>query len=223
MLFSAGPSETIVWGMNFPSFLTMLFENGCVQVPSAGPISPSEFEAAKNVLVEFEREYRLSLAGVPPAFDAKIGCETAVELYRICQCLVYRELMPQEVLPELQPDQRTATSAAAHYSADLTMRFLPDAWRLARDASENDPLVAYLLRLANRWPLSSVGIPKAETGSIDGFADNPSLLALYVDRIIERRDKTRLGDRRVREAFQRAVGAHIELAPELAATTGEPK
>jgi hypothetical protein len=209
--------------MNLPSFLTTLFENGWVRVPSAAPIGSSEIEAAKNVLVEYDREYRLSLAGVPPAFDVKIGCETAVAMYRICQCLVYRELMPQELLPELQLDEKRAASAVAHYSADVTMRFLPDVWRLARDASESDPLVACLSKLANRWPLSSVGIPVEQTISIEGFAGHPSLLALYVDRIIERRDKTRLGDRRVREAFQRAVGAYVELAPELSTTTSESK
>lgn len=201
----------------------MLFENGCVQVPPAGQISSGEFDEAERVLVEFEREYRLSLVGAPPAFDVKIGCETALALYRICQCLVYRELIPQEVLSEPQPNHGAATSAAVHYSADVTLRFLPDAWRLARDASENDPLVSYLLRLANRWPLSSVGIPNQESVSIHGFADNPSLLALYVDRIIERRDKSRLGDRRACEVLQRAIGAHAELAPELATTIGESK
>lgn len=207
--------------MNLPSFLATLFENGCVQVPPAGPISPDELDDAQRVLVDFEREYRASLAGVPPAFDVKIGSEAALAMYRICQCLVYRELMPQEVLSELPPGDGESTSPAAHYSADLVLRFLPDAWRLARDASENDPLVSYLLNLASRWPLSSVGIPKALVSSIDGFADDPSLLALYVDRIIESRDQARLGDGRVREALLSAVGAHVELAPELATIAGE--
>ena len=113
----------------------MLFENGCVQVPPAGPMTPDELDEAQHVLIEFEREYRMSLAGVPPAFDVKIGCQAAVALYRICQCLVYRELDPQEALFEPQSDYPAATAAAAHYSADLALRFLPDAWRLARDAS----------------------------------------------------------------------------------------
>jgi hypothetical protein len=38
---------------------------------------------------------------------------------------------------------------------------------------------------------------------------------MYVDRIIQRRDKPRLADRRVRDAFLSAVGAHSDLAPEL--------
>jgi hypothetical protein len=213
----------MVRAMNFPAFLTMLFENGCVQVPPAAPISPTEFDDAHEVLADYERDYRTSLAGVPPDFDVKIGSEAALCLYRICQCLVYRELEPQEVLRETQSEGGVAASATAHYSADLALRFLPDAWRLTRDASLNDPLVLILLRTASRWPLSSVGIPDTLTRSVDGFADNPSLLALYVDRIIERRDKSRLGDWRVREAILRAIGAHDEFAPELATTLGDSK
>jgi hypothetical protein len=209
--------------MNLPSFLTMLFENGRVQVPPAGPITADELDEARRILLEFEREYRVSLAGAPPAFDVKIGCQSAVVLFRICQCLAYRELNPQELLADLLSNLGAANLAAAHYSSDLALRFLPDVWRLARDASENDPLVSYLLELACAWPLSSVGIQNESNFAIDGFADNPSLMALYVDRIIERCDKSRLGDQRVREAFRAAVGAHAELAGELAAMIGESK
>jgi hypothetical protein len=41
---------------------------------------------------------------------------------------------------------------------------------------------------------------------------------MYVDRIIARRDKTRLDDDRVREAVRTALGAFTDLAPELAST-----
>ena len=111
----------------------------------------------------------------------------------------------------------------AHYSADLSLRFLPDAWRLARDASESDPLVSFLLKTANRWPLSSVGISSTSISSVDGFATDPSLLALYVDRIIERRDNSRLDDPRVRESIRRAVGAHDVLAPALATMVADSR
>jgi hypothetical protein len=53
--------------------------------------------------------------------------------------------------------------------------------------------------------------------SIDGFADHPALVMLYVDRVIARRDVSRLLDRRVRQRIQQALGMYAELAPELAA------
>jgi len=209
--------------MSLPTFLTRLFENGAVQVPQFAPISRRERDAACETLIEFESQYRLSLAGIPPSFDPEIACEAAQMLYRVCQCLVYRELEPKEVLPKATLIAGPAGVAAMHYSADLVLRFLPDVWRLAKDASERDPLVQCLSELAARWPLSSVGIPGLSACSIDGFAGDRSLLALYVDRIIERRDKTRLVDRRVRDVFLSVVGAHAELAPELAASIAELK
>jgi hypothetical protein len=207
--------------MSFPAFLARLFENSGVQVPQFAPLSSGETEEARQVLVECERQYRLSLAGSPPDFDANIACQAAETLYRICQCLVYRELVPKDVLPAATPVSSPAGDAMAHYSADLTLRFLPDIWRLTKAASELDPLMACLKELAGRWPLSSVGIPGISTCSIDGFAGDRALLALYVDRIIERRDKSRLGDRRVRQMLRSAVGAHTDLAPELAAAIAE--
>ncbi len=207
--------------MSLPSFLTRLFENGGVQVPQFAPISSREREAARQALNEFEPQYRLSLAGTPPVFDAGVGCQAAESLYRVCQCLVYRELDPKELLSGVPLVAGAAGTATLHYSADVVFRFLPDVWRLAKDASEHDPLVTCLSELAGRWPLSSVGISGVLASSIDGFAGDRSLLALYVDRIIERRDKTRLGDRRVRNIFLSVVGAHAALAPEMAATIAE--
>src|SRR5262245_35056603 len=164
--------------MSLPDFLTRLFEYGSVQVPRPEKIATREWETAREVLIEFERQYRLSLAGTPPAYDAEVGCRAAEALYRVCQCVVYRELNPQEVLPAAMLPPAGAAAAATHYSADLAFRFLPDVWRLARDASERDPLVACLSQLAARWPLSSVGIPGLTAVAIDGFADEHSLLAL---------------------------------------------
>lgn len=203
--------------MSLPAFLATLFESGSVQVPQAREISRAEREEASEVLAEFERAYRLSLAGTPPAFELETACHAAETLYRLCQCLVYRELDPHLVLsPQTLPHGGPLT-AADDYSADLVFRFLPDVWRLARDASENDPLVLLVLELATRWPLSSVGIPGLADSAIERFAGDRFLLILYVDRIIKRRDRSRVGDRRVRDMIQTAVGAHPELAGELTA------
>lgn len=208
--------------MNLTSFLTALFESGCVQVPAGGETSAETLRAAEQILTDFEREYRCSLPGEPPTFNMAIACQAAEALYGICRCLVYRELDPEKVLsrPELDRAENTAT---AHYSADVVLRFLPDAWRLVRAASESDTLAPRLVALGRRWPLSSIGIPGVWPARIDAIAADPTLLALYVDRVIERGDKDRLGDTRVRQAVLEALGGHPELAPELARSAGEPE
>lgn len=203
--------------MSLPVFLTTLFESGSVQVPQVREISRGEREEASRVMGEFERGYRLSLAGAPPAFALDIACHAAETMYRLCQCLVYRELEPHTVLSPHTLAHEGPRTPADHYSADLVFRFLPDVWRLAKDASENDPLLALILSLGSRWPLSSVGIPGLAEVTIERFVGDRCLLRLYVDRIIKRRDRSRLGDRRVREMVQTAVGAHPDLAGELTA------
>jgi NADH-quinone oxidoreductase subunit N len=52
--------------MSLPFFLTNLFETGTVQISKTTGIASEEKEEAQRLLTEFEREYRLSLAGVPP-------------------------------------------------------------------------------------------------------------------------------------------------------------
>ena len=201
--------------MSFSGFLTNLLDNGTVQVSRAREIPSEERDEAQRLLTDFERLFRLSLAGEAPPLDIDIAGAAAQTLYRLCQCLVYRELMPDQALAQGDRLPDAPRTAGAHYSADLVLRFLPDAWRLAKEAAEGDPLVTTTRELAARWPLSSVGIPDLPAPSIDGIAEHPALGALYVDRIIERRDRSRLNDPRVRDAFLTAIGAHRELAPEL--------
>ena len=96
---------------------------------------------------------------------------------------------------------------------DLFFRHLPDLLAWAQRVAANDPLVAALRRLAEEWPLSSVGIANIAPGSIDPFIAHAGLRRLYADRIIARRDSSRLADARTAEAVRSALGAHPELAP----------
>src|SRR5262245_56399356 len=201
--------------MRCHGFLTNQLASGTVRVSKAREISTRERDEAQRLLTDFERLFRLSLTGEPPPVDMGIANAAAQTLYRLCQCLVYRELMPDQALAQGDRLPDAPRTASAHYSADLTLRFLPDAWRLAKEAAEGDPLVTTIRELAARWPLSSVGIPDFPAPAIDDIAEHPALLALYVDRIIERRDRSRLNDPRIRDAFLTAMGAHPELAPEL--------
>jgi len=69
------------------------------------------------------------------------------------------------------------------------------------------------MKIARAWPLSSVGVAGVSDVDVDPFIDHPSLRRLYADRIVERRDASRLGDPRVRAAVREAIGAHDELVP----------
>ncbi|MFN0051044.1 MAG: hypothetical protein ACKV0T_02575 [Planctomycetales bacterium] len=209
--------------MNFPEFLAALFEHGVVRAPPFGLLAPEELQAGRERLVTLEEEYRSTLPGDPPEFVPLIAEKAAVTMFRLCQCLVYRDL---EVEPTLAANTQRLippASPASTYSTDLTLRFLPDVWRLSRDVSREDPLVKLVVQLATQSPLSSVGIAGVEGVVIDGFAADNCLMTLYVDRILERRDRSRLTDPRVRLKVQEVLGMFTELSPELALASQTPQ
>ena len=78
-------------------------------------------------------------------------------------------------------------SPSVCYSADLSLRYLPDLLSLAKGIASDDPLVHGLHAICRSWPLSSVGVP--DVGELDtgAFLSHPTLRRLYVDRIIEPR------------------------------------
>src|SRR5262249_17945041 len=105
--------------------------------------------------------------------------------------------------------------------ADIGFRFLPDIWRLSRTRAPNDPLVSCVMELATRWPLSSVGITGLPTVDVGGFVEEPSLRALYLDRIVQSGDRSRLDDPRIRRALREACGSYPELVSDLATAMNE--
>jgi hypothetical protein len=207
---SSAPVRSL--NMGFASFLSQLFEHGRVHVTGADEMSHEELAEARKQLTEFERAWRETLPGSAPEFLMEPALWSAQTVYRACQSLVYREWDAGRALRCSTAAPRGTRTAAMHYSVDLAMRFLPDVWRLARTAAEGDALGSKLLELAGDWPLSSVGIPGVSASSIDGIAQSECLLALYVDRILERKDRSRLDDPRIRSAAQAAIGLFKDIA-----------
>jgi hypothetical protein len=203
--------------MSLTVFINDLLETGRVQVPAIEPLDSRDIESAANVLQSFDQQFRQQLPGTPPAFSEAAALWGATVFYRACQFLVYRDHEAAEIDAALSAPCPDAAGAAAHYSVDLTLRLLPDLVRLTQARSSDDPLVEHLQRLASAWPLSSVGVADVGQVDVEPLAQEPSLLGLYVDRIIAREDTARLGDPRVRNAVRAALGIFPELAPNIAA------
>jgi hypothetical protein len=198
--------------MGLCQFLSALFEDGRVSVPAVGPLSDGEVREADEMLRESERRYRMELPAGVPAFEVAAARWAATRFYRACQFAVYREVPEKLIERELDDLSCERFAPETHYSVDLIFRYLPDLANFAATEAERDPLVEHLRRWARKWPLSSVGIRGLEDVSIDGFADCPSLMRLYADRIIVKSDASRLSDPRARQAVQCAVGMYPELA-----------
>jgi hypothetical protein len=202
--------------MSLTSFLNDLFEHGRVATTSAD-VSVDDQQRAIGVLREFERYDRANWPDGQPEFSEQVGLWSANLLYRACHFVVGRDANPESLERALTVKSPEPPAASAHYSADLSLRFLPDVFKLARAAAADDPLVEMLLNLAKQWPLASVGMTAVRNVDVSCIVRNPCLLQMYVDRLISRSDLSRLNHPTVREAAQASLGLYPDLAPAISA------
>jgi MoxR-vWA-beta-propeller ternary system domain bpX4 len=177
---------------------------------------PAEGSAIESAIRSMDAMWRAELAFEAPELMMSAAIWAAVRMYRACQFFVFREIEAPVIERDLRVPLPQAHTPSVCYSVDLSLRLLPELLQLVRGLSNDDPLVLALTELARAWPLSSVGL--ANPGEIDlgGFIDHPCLRQLYVDRIIERNDLSRLNDPRVAAAVRSSLGAYPELAPAIA-------
>ncbi len=177
----------------------------------------SECEA---LLVSWELNARAELSGKPPPFSCAAATWALKLFYQACRFVSYRDVAEAEIVRELQARCPERRSPSVDWSVDLIFRQLPTLYRLAQHLSEGDPLVRELMSLARQWPLSSVGVTLAEPAELDSFLEHPALRQLYVDRIFEYKDGSRLGDRRVDAVVRAGLGAYPGLCLALARKLG---
>ena len=208
--------------MSLLDFWNTIHESGQFRVepPMAGgrgKVGAAEDRALADAVVQVEAQWRLELAFEPPNLVLPVALWSIGAMHRACQCLVYREVDPEKVAAALAVNSPLPPeSPGACYSADLGLRVLPDVLALARGTSPDDPLVHGLREIGHRWPLSSVGVePSIDDGEhgarpldLSGFIDHPSLRRLYADRVLARRDVSRLADERVKAEVRAILGAH---------------
>jgi hypothetical protein len=208
-------------------FLRQLFHSGHVQVaPPQRPISMHDLSAADQTLAEQVAVLRLDFPGEPPPLVAAATRWAAISLYRCCQLGIFREL-DEGAIDELLAAQCPACEPASrHWSVDVVFRYLPDLVHHTTVASPDDPLVARLQRWCAQWPLSSVGVKLAsilpDESAVGEVASHSGLLQLYSDRILAKKDWSRLAHPAIRSAIAASLGGHAatwtDLPPELIAT-----
>ena len=192
-------------------FLETLSLDGRARVGGADPASEGDLREGLDWLAGFEREYRCHLPGRPPGLDSAALRWSVSAFYRAAQCLVHRHLGEEVVTRDLAVPAPTPATSSSVYSVDLTFRFLPDLLRLARGASESDPLVTRIVEWGCDWPLSSVGMTLPRLGPTEPILADRCLAALYRDRILAAADRSRLESPEVPLLIDEAGGAHPEL------------
>ncbi len=212
--------------MELVKFVNQLRETGHIRLsadPSPSVPANKAAQLLSPYLKELDHADRLaSPPGLPP-LSLGPGAWAMTRLYEAACCLVFRELDEAAVRRRLSAPCPQSASPSTAYSVDLAFRHLPELLDLARGLSEDDCLVTCLRALARNWPLSSVGVPRLGPVECDSFIGNDALKQIYVDRIIETRDFSRLTDPVVAEALRASVGAvGNELCPEVMAALDLP-
>jgi len=193
--------------------IVALMSTGQLEAPAAAVETGDDDHP--RILAAFDARARAELAGEAPALNMPAAAWALRMLVDACRFLVYRDIEAETIAGALRRQCPAAASADVWYSADLFLRYLPDLVRLARAAGEGDALVEHLLRLARDWPLSSVGISGVDVNAdmVEKLMRHPALGQLYIDRMIDRRDASRMAPPAVRAALRATLGNYPELAP----------
>jgi len=201
-------------GPSLAAFVKSLANDGRIIV-CAEPIAAPD-EAALAALHELNQRAEGELAGEAPGLSPEAALWATGLLYQICQFIVCREIGEAQIAAAFAQECPGARGPETDWSVDLLFRHLPSLFRFVRQISNGDPLVQELKKLAEAWPLSSVGIADLAELNLESFVSHPALARLYADRIVAAADTSRSGDPRVDELLRTDIGMHHELAPEIA-------
>jgi hypothetical protein len=168
----------------FAEFLDVLLREGRA-VLRGPPHLQAEDKDAANLLGGIYADYRLRVAGPAINFDPGAAQAAATLVYRACWFLLSRD-EPESELDRLLKLPAPACSPAAHLSADLVLRFLPQVHHRAKAHNPADRLTALLADVLRRWPLSGV-LADVDEGPLTAitFDDHPGLFMLYVERLAQ--------------------------------------
>jgi len=145
------------------------------------PHDPSSDQDAAALLARAFERHRLEVAGPPLEFDPTIALAAARCLADACWNLVTPEPTEGEVFSPGEPN-----SAAAHLSADVTLRFLPAVYARAFAHHADGSLVKNLATILRTWPLSGV-LAKLDEPPITEptFNNHAGLQLLYAERLAD--------------------------------------
>lgn len=207
------------------------------QGPWAGVLIEIETEARADprlgrLLADWHHEAAEDLGGPELPFDEDAARQAAVVLFRAAWCYLHRDTPAAEVAKLLQPPPPETLTAAAQFSADLTLRHLPALHRIALALAPGDPLLAALRALAAACPLSSPGFspdenfpPSADPLAWARLQEHPGLRQLFLDRVAAHADRAWMEIPDIAAAIAHALGVGHGLplhAPATPFPAGNP-
>lgn len=140
--------------------------------------------------IEYDNE-KLYYPFEAPDFDEGAALWAAKTLYLTCQLILYREHKVADLRTLLIPYNEPITDSAM-LSADLCLRFLPQALRGTKAIDPDDALISIVEQLMQPWHYSTIGYDNtSELIAFETIENNACLLQLYTDRVIDMKDLKR--------------------------------
>jgi hypothetical protein len=194
--------------MRLTSYIQDLLEKGQVAVASQLiPFREEDLQQTLALLQHYHAEDAQEMPLAAPEFSPDAAIWAAKYLYYATQFTMLRDLGDEQVLAHLTEFTGPLTPEAI-YSADLTLRYLPDVLHLAKGLAPDDVLVKCMKNILAQWPFSSVGMTEIEQVNNQPVLEHDSLKYAYIDRIIKHKDIQRAGEEPVAELIREALGEH---------------
>lgn len=190
----------------FLTFLTSLRQTGQAEldpgkanlltaIRTAGDSTQEQHAAISELLEPWFLQDRMRVPGEPLDFHPKAALWGAQFIFRAMSFYTFREIVEAEVkrgLEELSNAMPDSHLPAAHLSADLMLRYLPELHTRAQRISLEDVLTQNLAALANLLPLSGVGIAERTIAVNHPIFTHSGLSQYIVERAIEFKCRTTL-------------------------------
>ncbi|SHN11647.1 hypothetical protein [Chitinophaga sp. CF418] len=197
--------------MTLTAFISSLINEGTVTVaPAIEPFDPGDIRLAGVHLKQHYDDDSTDMPGQVPSYDPEAAHWAACYLYRAVQFIQIRRLGEEDIKAHLLPFTGVR-SPSAMYAADLTLRYMPGLFDLAKGLAPGDPLVKELEIMAAQWPFSMAAIPAIVPEDLSPILQHPSLKIAYIDRIIQARDLRKCRHPECLPLVQEALGSYAAI------------
>jgi len=197
--------------MELSTFIQTLLAEGKVSVTGKLSVFTEEdITTSKKILQKYYEEDVLEMPFKAPAYSEEASIWAATYFYTAIKLTILRDADEVTVKEKLSAFNG-AVSHETIYSADLLLRYLPSLFHLAKGLAPMDALVQILRQTALTWPFSSVGIDLNELPNDEIIFSHPSLKQVYLDRIIQHKNKSRAVGKNVTDGIYEITGSHLSV------------
>lgn len=194
--------------MKLTAFISDLIYKGEVIVPAEmGHFTATDEKDCVDLLEKYYEEDKLEYAYTAPEFCTEAALWAARYFYYAVQLAVIREA-DDRVIKEKLYKLEGEKSPSVIYSIDLIFRQLPSLLFLVKGLAPSDPLVKNIEQAITDFILAAPAANIEATPAIHLLQENTFLWSLFIDRVIDHKNKHFLKNIQVSTAVSETLGAY---------------